>query len=93
MGKADKGVGERGGGCSDLGNVLEDVGDFPTHWEDFGRIPPKSGPYTDGTETTEGTRWEVGVSPADGGDVGGGITGFEDLHILNPEHSRTVHCD
>ena len=48
MGKAEKGVGERGGGCSDLGNVLEDVGDFPTHWEDFGRIPPKSDPYTDG---------------------------------------------
>ena len=33
------------------------------------------------------------VSPACGSDEKGGITGGEDLRLLQPEHSCTVHCD
>ena len=29
------------------------VGDYTTHWEVFGRIPPQGGPQADGTETAE----------------------------------------
>ena len=32
------------------------------------------------------------VSPSGGSDSGGGVTVGVDLHILPPEHSRTVHC-
>ena len=33
------------------------------------------------------------VSPACGSDEKCGITGGEDLRLLQPEHSCTVHCD
>ena len=48
----DTGVGKRGSGCPDVGNVLQvscavihvvwlvDVGCFPVHWEDIERLPP-----------------------------------------------------
>ena len=35
----------------------------------------------------------MGVSPAGGSSGRGSITGGGDLHLLPPEHSRTVHCD
>ena len=63
------------------------------HWEDFGRIPPQGVPQTDGTATTEGTRWYVGLSPSGGDDGEGKIIGGGYLHLLPPENSFTVHCD
>ena len=87
MGTADKGVGEIGRGFPDLDKVLRggcpgsfiiwvgDMVDVTTHWEDFGWIPPQSGPHNDGTETTEGTRWEVGVYPVGGGNIECKVTG------------------
>ena len=101
----DKGVGGRGivrldfrnflcGSCS--GSIVVwvgDVVDVPMYWEDFGRIPPQGGPQTDGTATTEGTRWYVGLSPSGGDDGEGKIIGGGYLHLLPPEKSFTVYCD
>ena len=65
--------------------------DFLTHWEDFGRLPPQDALHTDGTATTEGIRWEVGVSPAGGGNDVGGVTGGGDPRLPPIEHNHAVH--
>ena len=41
----------------------------------------------------EGKGWKVGISPTDGSDVEGGVTGGGDLHLPPPEHSLTVQCN
>ena len=69
VGATEKVAGERRSVCLDFGNVLRgscsgsifiwvrDVGYVPTHWEEFGRLPPHGGPQNDGTETMEETIW------------------------------------
>ena len=51
------------------------------YWEEFGRLPPQGGLQTDGTATTEGNRWEVGVSSSVRGDGGGEIAGGGELRL------------
>ena len=69
------------------------MGYVPMHWEELGRIPPQSGPKTDGRATSEENGWDVGISPAGGGDGGVRVTGGADLHIPPPEHSLKVHYE
>ena len=83
----------RDGGTGSFYVWFGDAGKDTTHWEEFGRIPPQGGPKADGMATTDEYCWEVGVSPAGKGDVGGGVTGGGDLRLLLPEHSCTVHCN
>ena len=51
-----------------------DVGHVPVHWEDLEWISPQGGTQTDTVATAEGNRRELNVSPAVGGNIGGGLT-------------------
>ena len=91
VGAADAGVGERGSGFPDAGDVLHgicegspvvwvgDVGYVPVHWVDLGRIPTQGGPHNYGEATAEGTGWDVGETPVVGGNVGSGPIGGREL--------------
>ena len=64
---SNAGVGEGGGTCLDVGDVLRcsgtgrtslwvgDLGYSPTHWDYTGRLPPQGGPQNDKSETENET--------------------------------------
>ena len=72
---------------------VRDVGYVTVHWEDHGRIPSQGGPQTDGTSTTYGAGWHLGVTSTGVGDGRGRPILVGDLFIPPPEHSLTVHRD
>ena len=66
---------------------------YTAHQEGVGKIPLQGRPQADGETTSDKTgQWMV-VSPDGGSNGRVGITGVGGLHILPPEHSRTVNCD
>ena len=61
--------------------------------EVLGQIPPQYGLQDDGEATLESTVLWIGVSPDEGSDGGGGITGGRYIRLPPPEHSRTAHYE
>ena len=57
---------------------------IPVNWEDTGRLPQQGVPQTDGSETVEGTVWDVGVAPNGRGDGGGVPAGGGNLSRPSP---------
>ena len=85
---------EQGGcGCPGLGKYLlrgvpvghvvrvGDVGHYPTHWEDFGRIPPQGGPQADGEATSTRKGQCMGIPPSGGNSGGCKTEGGGDLRL------------
>ena len=69
------------------------MGDYTTHWEVFGQIPPQGGLKADRKTTLDRMGLWMDVSPTGGCDGGIRITGGGDLRLPYPEHIHTVNCD
>ena len=69
------------------------MGDYATHWEGVGRIPPQADPQAYREENLEREVRSVDITPAGGHDFGSRTAGGGDLRLPPPEHVCIVHCD
>ena len=96
-----------GGGCEDIGNVLNHGGSgsdnlwvgvvdhVPVDWEVAERISPSGDTEVDGADATveRGKYLYIPPSPPGGGKNVGGIAGDRNLHCPLPEHCRAIYCN